>query len=46
MLLCSLDLHFASIDDLHVIEDLNLSKQHKCPWMQIHMLYFEHQCQV
>lgn len=30
----------------HVIENLGSNEEHGCPWMWIHMLYFEHQCHV
>ena len=29
-----------------VIDNLSSNTQHMCPWMQIHMLYFDHQYQV
>ena len=34
---------FTSID---VIDNLSSNTQHMCPWMQIHMLYFDHRYQL
>jgi hypothetical protein len=37
---------FESVKFLDVDEDLSSYMQHEWSWVQKHMLYFDHQCQV
>ena len=35
-----------SVEYVDVIEEFGSNTWHECPWMHMHMLDFDHQCQV